>query len=163
MSDKDNNAGAWISLLIGLPLGLLSFFIVGCLFIIPPFSLVFLFIGGGVFGQPLLFLIGIPVIFASLLWIGGQRIAGYIGQGHSLITISRMYTTFVAIRLFAAMLVLFIAGITIFPSRGLEVSKLLCIGVAAGLLLLAFKVVNFYTTHTVGLLVVFLTKKRLGL
>lgn len=157
--EHKSNKGGWISLLVGLPLGLFSFFIAGCIFLIPPFSLVFLFIGGGVFGQPALFLAGVPIVFAYLLWLGGQRINVFMEQGHTLLNTSRLYTMFIAQRLFASMLLLYIAGIFFFPARDLHISRLLCIGVTALLLLLLLRTAVFYTTHTVGLLIVFLTKK----
>ena len=156
---KLNRIGSWTALLIGLPCGLTFSFIVLYISLFPMLDFGLVMIGGKFFWHPAV-LFGFVLTFLLLLWIGGQRIKKYLEKDFSTLKTSFQFTIFVNTRLFSLLLIIFLIGKLVTQNPITE--ALTTFGIAFGLVLLTFSVSTAFTTFTIGLLIVTITKNKIS-
>jgi hypothetical protein len=152
--------GSRTALLIGLPIGMIFSFAVLFISLFPMFDFGLALIGGKLFWHPIIWGGLIPLSFTFLLWIAGKKIKGHLSRNYSTLKISFLFTLYVNSRLFGLLLLIFIVGDLFFNIiQPLSLSNINL--VAIGLTILTFIAATAFTTVTIGLLIVIITKRKI--
>jgi hypothetical protein len=152
--------GSWTALLIGLPVGIIFSITVLYVSMFPPLDYALALIGGKLFWHPIIWGGLIPLSFAFLLWTGGKKIKTHFDKNYSTLKSSFIFTLHVNSRLFGLLLLIFVIGGLFFniiqDGSFSDISF-----VAVGLTIFTFIAATVFTTVTIGLLIVTVTKNRI--
>jgi len=159
MKTKNNSQiGAQIALLIGLPIGAIFSLAILLISLVPMFDLGLVIVGGRFFWHPLVWAGLIPATFIFSLWSAGKKIETRLDKNYSLIKTSFLFTLFVNTPLFAIILMTFLAG-GIIPISQIDSPTISF--AAIGLTVFTYLISVPFTTLTIGLLIVTITKNKI--
>jgi hypothetical protein len=150
--------GSRTALLIGLPIGITFSFLVLFISLFAPLDIGIGFIGGRLFWHPIIWAAIIPFTFGLLLWKAGQRIKRHLDKDYSILKTSFYFTLFVNTYFFGLILLIFIIGGLLF--NAVSNFSFSTFGIAFGLTTSIYVGATVFTTFTIGLLIVYITKKR---
>ncbi|HLP32252.1 MAG TPA: hypothetical protein VK202_02205 [Bacteroidia bacterium] len=151
--------GSLTTLLICLPIGLLFSFLVLTISLFPPFNIALTLGGGGLFWFPGSIII--PLTFAYLVWTGGRKIVNNLRQDKSVLRTSFLFSIYVNTFLFLTIAMLWLIGGLFYTIDLKEYSKSTFVFIGLGLTIVTYIIATITTTFTIGLLTVFIIKKRL--
>ena len=152
-----DRVGPWTSVLIGLPCGLLFTFFIVIISLFPPIDLGLATIGGGLIWHPITWIV-VMLTFLFLLWTAGKKIKKHLDRQYSIVKTSFLFTLFINCWLFGLFIPIFIIGGLIFYQS----FNLWAFGIALGLTVFAFIVATVFTTFTIGLVVIAITKNKIN-
>ena len=152
--------GSWTTLLICLPIGFLFSFLVLTVSLFPPFNMALALGGGRLFWFPGSIII--PLTFAYLLWTGGQKIVNNLQQEKSVLKTSFLFSIYVNSFLFLIIGIIWLISGIFYTIDLKEYSKLTFLLIGLSLTVITYFVATITTTFTIGLLTVYLIKKRLN-
>ena len=155
-----DKVGSQTTLLICLPIGLLFSFLVLTISLFPPFDIALALGGGGLFWFPGSIII--PLTFAYLLWTGGRKIANNLQQDKSVLGTSFFFSIYVNSFLFLTIAILWVIGGLFYTIDLKEYSKSTFVFIGLGLTIVTYIIATITTTFTMGLLTVYIIKKRLN-
>ena len=155
-----NKIGSQTTLLICLPIGLVFSFLVLTISLFPPFDIALALVGGGLFWSPGSIII--PLTFAYLLWIGGRKIVNNLRQDKSVLGTSFFFSLYVNSFLFLTIAVFWVISGLFYTINLKEYSKPTFLFIGLGLTIVTYIVATITTTFTIGLLTVYIIKKRLN-
>lgn len=160
MKNRDK-IGSWTSVLIGLPFGFIFSFSVLYLSLFPFIDMGVFLIGGSLFWHPLIWAGVLPVSFVFLLWTAGKKINKHLEKKYSIIWTSFLFTLFVNSWLFGLILLIFIIGRFFFsPMLFSETSNIPVTAIFLTFFTYLFS--TAFTSLTIGLLIVSITKNRIN-
>ncbi len=155
MITKIENIGGISALIIGLPIGFIFSAFTLYISLFPMFDFGIAFLGGKLFWSPIIWGGIIPLTYILLLWRAGKKIHSNINKGYSVFKCSFLFTLFVNVRLLILVKLIFIIGGVLNNFEG----KLELIGISLILTALFFTIATLFTTLTIGLGIIKLTKK----
>ncbi len=152
--------GACTALLIGLPCGI--FFSLAILYIslFPMLDLGLAVIGGRLFWHPVIWAGLIPATFILLLWKAGKKIRTHLDKKYSLLQTSFQFTLFVNSWLFGLIVLIFMISGLFFSLNKISLFSHINL-IAIGLTASAYIISTAFTTLTIGLLIVKITKNKI--
>lgn len=158
-----NNVGSKVALIFGIPIGLTFSIFVLVVSLFPPIDIALAFTGGGLFWFPVVNCLIIPATFVYLLWKSGKRIHKHLDLNYSALKTSFLFTLYINLRLFLLLFLIFLFGGVFFtPEPKIISSQFLTAAIGFGLTATTFIIATLFTTFTIGLLIVTITKKRIS-
>lgn len=152
--------GARTALFVGLPFGTVFSLTVFVFSLFPMLDFGLAFIGGGLFGNPIIWAGLIPVTFIFLLWTAGNKIKTHLDKKYSVIQTSFLFTLFVNSWLFSVILIIFsVGGLFFSPLHTSGISNISL--TAIGLTIFTYIISTVLTALTIGLLIVTITKNKI--
>ncbi len=152
------NYGSRYAVLVGLPAGIVVSSLMLFVSLFPPIDLLIYAAGFQSIWHPLA-LLSILVVYTYALWKAGKNIVPSLNKnGFKLALVSLRFTAMVNIYLYALILLIFIVG-AIFSGEAREL--FLRLPIAALALLAFFTPMTLFTSITIGLLIVHLTRKKI--
>jgi len=157
-TQQPQNTGSWIALLIGLPFGVVFSYAILYISLFPMIDMFLAIIGGVVFWYPVVWAGIIPVVFMLVLWLAGRKIHRRLDNNYSTLWTSFRFTLFVNTWMFGLLMVFFVIGNVFFSVIS---NTKFGIGIGVAITLFMFGIATVFTTFTIGLLIVVVTKNRI--